>query len=114
MDCVLIAILSIRIQNENRQTATTNTNGVGAIPIPINATENIINEMINGFLLSNLETNHPEMGKPIKELMGMANSTVPSSASLKWNMVFIVGIREAHVAKLIPVKKNIHLALFAA
>ena len=83
MDCVLIAILSIRIQNENKQIAVTNANGVCAIPMPINANENAIKETISGFLLSNLDTNHPEMGNPIKELMGMAKRTVPKLRIIK-------------------------------
>ena len=56
--------------------------------------------------LLNFETNHPEIGRPIKELIGMAKRTVPSSASFKSKNVLMVGIREAQVAKLSPDKKK--------
>ena len=86
--------------------AKTNKNAVLAYPIKIKANENTINETINGTLLSNFETNHPEKGNPIKELIGIAKSTVPSSASLKPKKSFIVGMRDAHEAKPIPDRKK--------
>jgi len=103
---VFIAIFKILIQNEKAHTATTNKKGVVAKPINVKAKENPIKETIKGILLSNLDTNHPEMGNPIKELIGIAKSTVPSSASLKLKSVLIVGIRDAQVAKLRPVRKK--------
>ena len=65
-----------------------------------------MNEPINGTLLSNLETNHPEIGKPINELIGIVKRIVPSSASLRLKKALMVGMREAHVAKQIPDKKK--------
>ena len=83
MDCVLIEIFNIRIQNENRQSANTNKNGVVAKPTHANAHEKKTKEAISGILLSNFETNQPEIGNPIMELMGIAKSMVPNWASLK-------------------------------
>ena len=77
-----------------------------ANPIIANDIEKNINANIKGTLLSNLETSQPEIGKPINELIGIAISIVPSSASFKLKNVFIVGIRDAQEAKQIPDKKK--------
>jgi hypothetical protein len=53
-----------------------------------------------------LETNHPEIGSPIKEPTGIANRILPNSASLNPKAVLIVGILEAQVAKLNPEMKK--------
>jgi hypothetical protein len=106
IDCVLIAIFKIRIQNENKQTDTTKKKGVVEKPMHVSAIENPIKDTISGTRLSNLETNHPEMGNPIKELIGIANRIVPNSASLKLKNVLIVGIRDAQEAKQIPDRKK--------
>lgn len=59
-------------------------------------------EAINGNLLSNLDTSHPEIGRPIRELTGIASNKFPSSASLRLKNVFSVGIREAQVENAKP------------
>ena len=59
-----------------------------------------------GTRLLNFATSHPEMGRPIKELIGMANKRFPSSASLKSKFDFIVGILDAQEAKQKPNKKK--------
>jgi len=61
-------------------------------PIKVNETANKTSENTRGFLLLNFETNHPEIGNPIKELIGIIKSKLPNSASLKLYKVFIVGI----------------------
>ena len=62
--------------------------------------------MVSGTLVSNFETKIPEMGKPIKEAIGIANRRVPSSASLKPNAALMVGIREAQVENETPARKK--------
>ena len=62
--------------------------------------------MNNGIRLLNLETSQPDMGNPIKELIGMASSRLPNSASLKSKFVLIEGIRDAQEAKQNPSKKK--------
>ena len=61
---------------------------------------------VMGWRVSNLETSQPDKGKPIMELIGMNNSTVPNSASLKLKFAFMVGMREVHVEKHTPDKKK--------
>ena len=63
-------------------------------------------ETNKGLRLLNLETSQPEIGSPIIELIGMASSKLPNSASLKSKFVLIDGIREAHEAKQNPIKKK--------
>lgn len=86
--------------------ARTNIKGVVAYPIKTSEKEKNTNDTTSGTLLSNFETNQPEMGNPIIEVIGMTKSMVPSSASLKLKNVFIVGIREAQVEKQIPERKK--------
>ena len=102
MDCVFIAILSIRIQNENINTAITSINKEFERPMSANATFSSINDTIKGFLLSNFATNQPESGKPNNELIGNVNNTFPNSASFKLNKSLMVGILAAQVAKQKP------------
>ena len=99
-------MFKIRELNENKHKATTNKNGVVANPINVSAIVKKKIETINGNLLSNFETNHPENGNPISELIGIANNTDPNSASLKLKKSLIVGIRDAQVAKHKPDKKK--------
>jgi len=99
-------MLSNLIQKENTQIAEINKKGVVAYPIKINEIEKNKKEIIIGILLLNLEITHPEIGRPIIELIGIAKSMVPSSASLKLKNVLIVGILEAQVAKHNPAKKK--------
>jgi len=101
-----MAILSIRIKNEKKLIATINMKADCMYPIHINEKINKTKETNKGCLLLNFETNHPEIGRPIKELIGMAKRIVPSSASFKLKNVLMVGIREAQVAKLRPDKKK--------
>jgi len=65
--------------------------------------------IINGFLLSNFETSHPEKGNPIIELIGIARRILPNSASFRSNCAFIDGILDAQVAKHSPDKKKYRL-----
>ena len=74
--------------------------------MPTKQAINKIKDIMSGCLLLYLETNQPEIGNPNKELMGIANNIVPSSASFKSKNVLIVGIREAHDAKQSPDKKK--------
>ncbi|GAL81360.1 hypothetical protein JCM19274_2436 [Algibacter lectus] len=106
MDCVFIEIFKIRKQNAKLEIAKTKPIVVVANPIIANDIEKNTKANINGTRLSNLETNQPDIGKPIKELIGIAISMVPSSASFKLKNVFMVGIRDAQEAKQIPDKKK--------
>jgi len=53
-----------------------------------------------------LETSHPDIGRPIKELIGITRSKFPNSASLKSKFVLILGIRDAQEAKPKPSRKK--------
>src|SRR5690606_5513659 len=106
MDCVFMAIFKIRIQNENKQIDSTKKNVVVEKPINANAMQKNTKDTINGTRLSNLETNHPEIGSPTRELIGIARRMVPNSASFKLKYAFMVGIRDAQDAKQIPDRKK--------
>jgi len=103
---VLIDIFKIRKQNAKLEIDSTKPKVVVAKPIIAKDKEKNTKANINGIRLSNLETNHPEIGNPIKELTGIAIRIVPSSASFKSKKVFIVGMRDAQEAKHIPDKKK--------
>jgi hypothetical protein len=94
------------MQNENKQIARTNSKILVEYPTRINENENNIKEIRRGTLLSNRETNHPEIGRPKSELIGIAISMLPNSASFKSKKVLIVGIRDAQVEKQNPDKKK--------
>lgn len=106
MDWVFIEILKIRALKEKKQSEATSKKGVSAKPIHVRATVKNRIATINGVRLSNFDTSQPEIGNPISELIGIASNTVPNSASLKLKKSFIVGIREAQVAKHKPFKKK--------
>lgn len=76
-------ILRILIKKENKKTAIANIKIDCDIPIRASAKLKITKEIIMGLRLSNFETNHPEIGKPINELTGKIINKLPSSASLK-------------------------------
>jgi len=99
-------MFKIRMQNEKIQIDKTNKKGVFAYPIKTKAKEKTINEANKGIRLSNLETNHPEKGNPIIELIGIAKRMVPNCASLKSKNSLMVGIRDAQEAKQIPDRKK--------
>jgi len=96
----------IRILNENKQIAAISMTVEVEKPINVKAKANEENAVIIGPRLLNLDTNQPEMGKPIKELMGINNKSVPNSASLNWKLILMVGMREAHVEKQTPERKK--------
>ena len=106
MDCVFIEIYKIRELKENKLSDATSKKGVLAKPIDVRAIVKNSIATINGKRLSNFDTSQPEIGNPISELIGIDNNTVPNSASLKSKKSFIVGIREAQVAKHKPDKKK--------
>lgn len=86
--------------------AITKVKVVLAKPMSERQTACITKATDRGILLSYLVTSHPEKGSPIKELMGIANRIVPSSASLKSKAVLIVGILDAQLEKLKPERKK--------
>ena len=102
----MIDIFKIRIKYASNEIPMSNEITDVANPIIIKEILNNKNDNSNGFLLSNFATNHPEMGTPINELIGMAISKEPNSASFKSKKVLIVGIREAQLAKVNPDKKK--------
>ena len=106
MACVLMEILMIRVLNASTETETTSVNDVVAKPMKNSEAAIIIKPAVIGILLSYRDTSQPEMGSPIKELMGINNRTVPSCASLYAKKVLMVGIRDAHVEKQTPARKK--------
>ncbi len=103
---VFTEILAIRVQKANKATPITKSIRVSALPISNKENTSTTNEIINGTRLLYLDTNHPEMGKPIKELIGMTSNKFPNSTSLKSKFDLIDGIREAHVANPNPSRKK--------
>jgi len=99
-------MFKMRELKENRHKATTKKMVLCAKPIRVKANVKKSIETIKGFLLSNFETNQPDIGNPINELIGIASKIVPNSASFKLKNSFIVGIREAQVAKHKPDRKK--------
>ena len=75
-------MLMIRILNEKRQIEGTRVNVLIANPIMDNDIPSKMKATVIGFRLSYFEISHPERGRPKRELMGIHNSIVPSSASL--------------------------------
>ena len=103
---VLIEILPIRVQKANRDTAMTNSAKELALPIRYKENTMIMNEINKGMRLLNFETSHPEIGSPMRELIGITSNKFPNSASLKSKFDLIEGILEAQVAKPNPNKKK--------
>ena len=56
-----------------------------AKPIPIIETGKIMVDTSNIFLLPNFATKYPDIGSPLIDPVGNANSTVPNAASLMCN-----------------------------
>ena len=109
MDCVLVAMFMMRIANENNETAMISMNVLGAHPIKIMETQSMTNPTVIGCRVSNLETSQPDKGRPIMELMGINNNTVPNSASLKLKLALMVGMRDVQVEKQTPERKKYRL-----
>lgn len=77
-DWVFIEIFSILIQKAKRKIPLIKTQILLAKPITAREIEKKIKELNKGIRLSNLETSHPEMGKPISELTGMVSNKLPN------------------------------------
>lgn len=103
---VFTAILAILVQKAKTATPMINSVKDCATPIPYKEKAMHTNEMIRGIRLLYLDTSQPENGSPIKELIGMTNNKLPSSASLKSKFDLIDGILEAQVAKPKPNRKK--------
>lgn len=99
-------MLQIRIIKANTEIPITKNCNSETYPIKSIENEKNTKAIKSGILLLNFATNHPEIGRPIKELIGMANKRFPSSASLKSKFDFIVGILDAQEAKQKPNKKK--------
>ena len=82
MDCVLTAMFIIRMLNAYMETPQIKKNVEGAHPMQARAIAKDKNPTVMGLRLSKRDTSHPEIGKPIRELIGIKSKTVPSSASL--------------------------------
>jgi hypothetical protein len=94
--------------NANKQIANINKDIELAKPIKASAIAFVANANERGIRLSYLATSQPENGNPTREVSGIASKIVPNSASFKSKNSFIVGIRDAQVAKLKPeIKKKI-------
>jgi hypothetical protein len=96
----------MRKQNEKRHMALTKSTRFVANPIHKIAIAKQMNANNSGTLLSYRETIQPEIGRPIKELIGMASRMVPNSASFNPKLVLMVGIREAQLEKQKPERKK--------
>ena len=68
----------MRVLNEKTQMAATKPKVVVANPIKNNDMAIMMKPAVIGTLLSYRDTSHPEMGSPIKELIGMNSKIVPS------------------------------------
>jgi hypothetical protein len=101
-----MAILSTRIKIENNAKTTTNEKMVFTIEMPIKDNAKSTKETTNGFLLSNFETNQPEVTVPNNALKGIIKNIEPNCASFKLKISLIVGILEAQVEKQSPDKKK--------
>jgi hypothetical protein len=101
-----MAIFSTRIKIEKSPNNTINKKVLLTNEIPIKDTEKSKKDPINGSLLSNLETNHPEATVPNKALIGITNNIDPNWASFKLNRSLIVGILDAQDEKHNPDKKK--------
>ena len=99
-------ILKIRIQKESRATENTKNTIFSEKPIKVSAREKKKKATNKGTRLLNLETSQPEMGRPMRELMGMVSSRLPNSASFRPKLVLIVGILEAQEEKPKPERKK--------
>jgi|SRR5687767_9956406 hypothetical protein len=98
-------MFNIRNANEKKQIEKTNMGVLTLNPISMTEMPNIQKAAASGILLSYLDTNQPERGNPIIELIGMNRRIVPSSASVNPNVVLMVGIRDAQLAKANPERK---------
>jgi len=90
----------------NRKTVITNVKVEFAKPMPAKQTAWRPKATERGILLSYFETNQPEIGNPINELIGMVSNTEPNSASLNPNAPLIVGILDAQLEKQNPERKK--------
>jgi hypothetical protein len=96
----------MRILKEKTHREAMRTNSVSANPIDNIAKARTRKAKVIGTRLSYRATNHPDIGRPINELIGMNKRIVPNSASLNPKKLFIVGIRDAQLEKQIPERKK--------
>lgn len=75
-------MLRMRKLKANKQIERIKVNVVVAKPMLHKLIDSMMKANVSGTLLSYRETSHPEIGRPINELMGMKSKIVPSSASL--------------------------------
>ena len=73
-----MAIFKTRIKIENSAKTTTNKKVVFTNEIPINVKAKHKKEITNGFLLSNFETNQPEVTVPNNALTGIIRNIEPN------------------------------------
>jgi hypothetical protein len=104
--CVFIEIFDMLPKNPNR-----NNEMERPIEEPTAATEYSEHEYKSNerkliFLLPNLSTIQPEMGRALRAPKGSINKTAPSWASLKPNLSFTDGILDAQDEKISPIKKK--------
>jgi hypothetical protein len=99
-------MLNIRIQKESSATEITRNPIFSEKPIKVRASEKNKKATNKGTRLLNLETSQPEMGRPMRELMGMVSSRLPNSASFRPKLVLMVGILEAQDEKPKPERKK--------
>ena len=99
-------MLMIRMLKENRHIDDTSIAVLVEKPMSDNEIPSKMNAMVIGLRLSYFDMSQPESGRPSKELMGIHNNIVPSSASLNPKSVLMVGMREAHVEKQTPERKK--------
>ena len=105
-----MAIFNTRIKVANNPKKHTSIKVVFASEIPIKDIEKSKKDTTNGFLLSNLETNQPELIVPNNAQKGITNNIVPNCASFKLKVSLIVGILEAQDEKQSPDRKKYELS----
>lgn len=96
----------MRMLKEKRQIDSTSMTVFVEKPINESDIPSNMNATVIGLRLSYFEMSHPDKGRPRRELIGIHNNIVPSSASLYPKSVFMVGILDAHVEKQTPERKK--------
>jgi len=96
----------MRMLKEKRQIDSTSMTVFVEKPINESDMPSNMNATVIGLRLSYFEMSHPDKGSPRRELIGIHNNIVPSSASLYPKSVFMVGILDAHVEKQTPERKK--------
>src|SRR5688572_14431938 len=104
-------MFSILAKNPKRSKLAATCRGEVEKPIPTRDMLYSVDERTTAFLLPILAMSHPAKASEMKNPRGSANSIVPRDEALRLSSDWIVGIREAQLAKHSPCKKKNTLTL---